>query len=378
MKFKKYLKQFTMTLALLSLSVLPTYAANLGDQLSSPESGWQRIDIDPSNEFELSSGITFNGNYNGSAYNDSLVYSKITDETIKFKFSGTSLRVTGLATPDRSTDITISIDGVEEQMNSHNHSPAQFQTLIYEKTGLSDQPHEVIITSGQNLLYKLSLDSIDINSDGSLLDLDTVIGEETVILDVIPEEDTIETGDSVTVDLTINNITEISAEDILIEYDNDKLRFKSFDEVDGIKLAYSEVDEDNGTIRIILASQGESHIINDEQTLLQLNFKAISKGDALIDITKGKVTDGIEMEKDLEEEDCDQAIIKIEGPSDVNFSGEFTLLDLGIDARHFSRDPSISELSSYNTDIVINNAIDDEDLLEIAQRMMSNSNYELN
>ena len=66
----------------------------------------------------------------------------------------------------------------------------------------------------------------------------------------------------------------------------------------------------------------------------------------------------------------------IEGLSDVNNSGEYTLLDLGIDARHFGKDPKSSELSEYNTDIVVNNAIDDDDLLEISRRMMLNSNYE--
>ena len=62
----------------------------------------------------------------------------------------------------------------------------------------------------------------------------------------------------------------------------------------------------------------------------------------------------------------------------MNNSGEFTLLDLGIDARHFSKDPNSGELQHLNTDIVVNNAIDDDDLLEIAQRMMDNSNYSLN
>jgi hypothetical protein len=50
---------------------------------------------------------------------------------------------------------------------------------------------------------------------------------------------------------------------------------------------------------------------------------------------------------------------------------------LGIDALHFGEDPKAPELSSYDTDVVINNAIDDADLLKIAQEMMANSNYAL-
>ncbi|MCT4583345.1 MAG: hypothetical protein N4A54_00350 [Peptostreptococcaceae bacterium] len=86
------------------------------------------------------------------------------------------------------------------------------------------------------------------------------------------------------------------------------------------------------------------------------------------------------MEKDLEDEECGQAFILIKEANltDVNNSGEFTLLDLGIDARHLGKDPSLDELSKYNTDISVNNAIDDDDLLEIGRLMLENTNYQPN
>lgn len=82
-------------------------------------------------------------------------------------------------------------------------------------------------------------------------------------------------------------------------------------------------------------------------------------------------------EKNLLEKECDQAIVKIEAPKDVNRTGEFTLLDLGIDARHFGKNPTAPELSAYDTDVIINNAIDNDDLLKIGQEMLLNSNYAL-
>jgi hypothetical protein len=84
------------------------------------------------------------------------------------------------------------------------------------------------------------------------------------------------------------------------------------------------------------------------------------------------------MEKDLTDKECDQAIITIEGAKDVNNSGEFTLLDLGIDARHLNKDPKATELLKYNTDVVVNNSIDDNDLLQIGKYMLTNSNYSFN
>ncbi|MDU1454259.1 MAG: hypothetical protein E6912_05635 [Paeniclostridium sordellii] len=53
-------------------------------------------------------------------------------------------------------------------------------------------------------------------------------------------------------------------------------------------------------------------------------------------------------------------------------------MDLAIDARNFKKDPKSKELSKFNTDIAINNAIDESDLLEIGKLMIDNPNYEPN
>lgn len=199
-----------------------------------------------------------------------------------------------------------------------------------------------------------------------------------VVLDIEPAKEKIKLNEEVTADLTINNITQIAAEDIRIKYNTEKLKFIGFEEVNGIKLVKDIQTGKNGDLRVILASKGESNIVNAKKILLKLKFKGIKQGEALVDVTKGRVSDGIEMEKDLTEDQCDEGIIFIEDVKDVNGSGEFTLLDLAIDARNLNKDPKAKELSKYNTDISINNAIDEADLLEIGKLMIDNQNYEPN
>ena len=203
-----------------------------------------------------------------------------------------------------------------------------------------------------------------------------VMVKKKIILDVEPEKNKIHLKENAVVHLTIDNIKEIAAEDAIIKYDSTKLKFIGMTEVKGIKLVKLEQDEDE--LRIITASRGLSRIVNDKKILLKLYFKGIASGEALVDVIKGKVTDGIEMEKDLIDDECGQTTIIIDDVvvDDVNHTGEFTLLDLGIDGRHLGEDPKT--LPQYNTDQVINGAIDDDDLLKIGEYMLANPNYRFN
>lgn len=208
--------------------------------------------------------------------------------------------------------------------------------------------------------------SLTVNKNDYILDLEPRIQETTV-------------SNTVTTSLFIDNIDEIAAEDVYIKYDTERLEFAGFEEVDGIKLVYSK--ENAGVIRVIVASKGEANIAHGKKTLLKLKFKAINKGEALVDVTKGRISDGIEMEENVPEEKCGYCIININPsliPDDVNHSGEFTLLDLAIDGRHLGKEPASEELLEYNTDIVVNGAIDEDDLLQIGQYILENPNYPFN
>ena len=221
------------------------------------------------------------------------------------------------------------------------------------------------------------------NPDGSVANIGVYGGEFTwinntipnsgIILNIEPEKNKIKLNETVSANLTIDNIKDIAAEDIRIKYDNTKLQFLGATEVDGIKLVKN--DAKDGELRFILASKGVANVVEAKKALLKLNFKGITAGDALVDVTKGRVSDGITMEKDLTDDQCGQATITIdnEALTDVNKDGQFTLLDLAIDGRHYSEDPE--SLTQYNTDIVVNKAIDDDDLVKIGEYMLANPNY---
>ncbi|WP_245676689.1 cohesin domain-containing protein [Bacillus solimangrovi] len=209
-------------------------------------------------------------------------------------------------------------------------------------------------------------------------DHDNTEGSGEVVLDIVPEKETINLNETVTADLVIENISEIAAEDIKLAYDNEKLEFVGFEEVDGMKLVKSIEETENEKLRVIIASKGEANIVNEREVLLKLKFKGIQTGEALVDRMMCRVTDGIAMERNLADEECDKGTITIERLMDVNHSGEFTLLDLGIGARNLFKDPSEPALAIYNTDIVADGEINEDDLLEIGKFMLENPNYETN
>jgi hypothetical protein len=368
-----------MAIVLLSVMLgVPVFGASLGESLKDPEKDWKR-QLFINNEHY--SGDISNHSDKGfeaspGPQNSKQFITTIPNQKLHFKFKGTQLRILGAVGQFASTGNTISIDGNIETFSSALPVTDPFNNyyrLLYEKVNLEDKIHEVTITSGQsqkNNSWSIYVHGIDVNSDGQLVSY-----QNKLILDITPEKSTINLNETVTANLEINNIKNIAAEDILINYDQTKLEYVGMEEISGIKMVHLSDDKAKGHLRLILASQGEANIVNTKKILLKLKFKGIHAGDGLIDITKAKVADGITLEKDLLAENCGQATITIIAASDVNRSGEYTLLDLSIDARHFGKDPKSAELSSYETDVVINNAIDNADLLKIAQEMLANSNY---
>jgi uncharacterized protein YjdB len=199
------------------------------------------------------------------------------------------------------------------------------------------------------------------------------VSDKLMILDLGLENEKVQLNQTVKVSLIIDNIKEIAAEDVRIKYDSSKLKFTGINEVDGIILVKDDIR--TGELRFILASKGLANVVQSKKMLLDLFFEGITAGDALVKITSAKISDGIEMERSLEELECGQTTITVEGTgfSDVNRDGKFSLLDLAIDARHFGEDPAT--LTQYNTDIVLNKIIDSDDLMQIAKYMLEDPDY---
>lgn len=270
------------------------------------------------------------------------------------------------------TAITLK-EGAEEQLTAITDPPAM--KVVWSS---SDTSVATVDATGKVTAIKKGQATITaVTTNGGNLSAACIVTvKKDIILNIEPQKNKIHLKENVVANFTIENTKDIAAEDAIIKYDSTKLKFLGMTEVKGIKLVRLDQDEDE--LRVITASRGVSRIVNDKKILLKLYFKGIASGEALVDVIKGKVSDGKELEKDLINDECGQATIIIDDVvvDDVNHTGEFTLLDLAIDGRHLGEDPKT--LPQYNTDQVANGAIDDDDLTKIGEYMLSNPNYKFN
>jgi hypothetical protein len=179
MKLSKKLSIFTflLLLSILFLAPVKANAATVGQQLTSPEEGWQRFD-------DLDPNLTYSGvwvNDNNSSYShyfwkggSSGSWGGSNPSSISFKFYGTKIRLLSPTYTNKRTDNTIIIDNISETFSEYASSG--YQTLVYEKSGLDLGIHTVVIkpsadiTSAQNIY----LDSIDIDATGYLIDYNQI------------------------------------------------------------------------------------------------------------------------------------------------------------------------------------------------------------
>ncbi|WP_312113527.1 discoidin domain-containing protein [Brevibacillus reuszeri] len=129
----------------------------LGVQLTSPEPGWKRYDDSLPQFVHTGTGWT-------AAANNK--YTTDIAATIKFAFIGTKIRfIHRTYSNHRSTVVTI--DGVSETYTTAQYGD-KTQILAYEKTGLENKRHEVIISFLNDNTYSNNFDFIDIDETGSL------------------------------------------------------------------------------------------------------------------------------------------------------------------------------------------------------------------
>jgi uncharacterized protein YjdB len=172
-RLKKILSSFLICMVtIMSLSSV-SFAATVGEQLKSPEAGWQRFDDNDSNIIYKGSGWSESSRtaYYGGSRHQSL--NTALNDTICFGFKGTKLRLIAAFYPTYSNDLYISIDGVKEsfsQVGTYT-SPTNCQRIIYENTNLDNTNHIVKIGKNSSGTYTcdLTLDAIDIDDSGELL-----------------------------------------------------------------------------------------------------------------------------------------------------------------------------------------------------------------
>ena len=232
------------------------------------------------------------------------------------------------------------------------------------------------VSVGVKYFYVISA----VNADG-----ESVNSNEVSVTTSVNDAATIEvssidktrTGTEITANIIIHNATNICAEDLKISYDTSKLQFISSENADGMKI-YKEDDITAGIKRYITACLGKANAANEDKVLLKMKFKAIAAGEAKIDILNGRIADNATVEMDVSQENCGEKTVLIVGGKDVNRTGEYTLLDLGIDAWYYGDSAADTDTSKYDADQVVNGTIDDADLTEVVAQILGNINYTAN
>lgn len=180
-------------------------------------------------------------------------------------------------------------------------------------------------------------------------------------------------GEDFSVDIILHNGFTVCAEDILLQYDSNLFEYIGYEEFPGLKV-YKEI-QDTNKLRFITASMGKDHAINGDQAILKLKFRAINQGSGKVDILNARIADNGSYEKNLKVELCGEKEFNISKLKDVNRTGDFTLLDLGIDAWYYGLPVIDTDSSKYDCDLTSDGLVDEIDLNAIVSSMLSNSDY---
>ncbi len=229
---------------------------------------------------------------------------------------------------------------------------------------------DTTVTPGTTYYYVVS--AITSTESGYSNEVSVAVQSSNPVIDVT-SQDLVKVGDEFTADIVLNNVTNICAEDVKITYDTALFDYVGTQDITGLKL-YSSTQHTPGALRFIVASLGKDNAVNGQKAILKLVFKAKAIGQGKIDVIKGRIADNGTLEMDVADENCGEKLITVQG-KDVNRTGDFTLLDLAIDAWYYGDTAANTDTTKYDADVVVNGNIDDADLSVIVTEMLKNSNY---
>ncbi|MGG4142229.1 hypothetical protein ABEW34_03775 [Paenibacillus algorifonticola] len=232
------------------------------------------------------------------------------------------------------------------------------------------------VTPGVEYFYVVSAYNEDVKGTDSKEVSATIPKNLNPILNVTINEESVKVNELFTSYISLENVSDIFAEDFTISYNADLMDYVGFEEIEGYKV-YNESKGTKGTIRFIVASQGEEYGINKETTFLKVIFKAKAIGTGTVDAIKCRVADTIN-EYDIEEVGCMQDSVIIKGPDDVNRSGSYTLVDLAISGFYFGKTAAETDTVNHVADQVVDGNINNDDLVYIVNQILINPNYEPN
>lgn len=135
----------------------------LGDLLPIPETGWKRYD--EMNDCLMISSL-WKKTANSNAWKSYHYQTTSANETIRFDFIGSKLRLISPMTSSYSTAIDIIIDE-QPYLYSINNAQSSQHTVVFEIDGLENIRHQVEVRTKNTAL--VVFDAIDIEEDGRLL-----------------------------------------------------------------------------------------------------------------------------------------------------------------------------------------------------------------
>ena len=129
-----------------------------------PDDTWRRF----ADDSHITRIGTWNWSASGSYYNNGMWTSSTNDPNrrMSFKFIGSKMRLISYAGPSWAGIGTVKIDGINQGTFTHIRSTEQYQTLLYEITGLDYKEHTVEIWSD---LGVFGVNAIDIDKDGRIV-----------------------------------------------------------------------------------------------------------------------------------------------------------------------------------------------------------------
>lgn len=254
----------------------------------------------------------------------------------------------------------------------------QFNTLTNTSLTKPSMNHARFYFQTINLNNKIyAIGGID-NNNKYLNTLEVyTITSSSPTLTVTASPNKVKVGNQFTTTVAIHNVSNIYAEDIKIDYDSDRFEYVGASAKNGLKI-YKEDTSSPGSVRFIVAHLGKGNGATGDKDLIELTFKAKSVGIGKVDIIKGRIADNDVLEMDVAEENCGEDTIEVEANKDVNRTGEYTLLDLGIDAYYYGMEAIQTDTTRFDTDVIPDGIIDDKDLAAITQAILDNSNYPFN
>lgn len=299
---------------------------------------------------------------------------------------GMSIKKVNTNTSLSESDLWPTSDTDKVKVLYHNNITYKDQMLYNFTLNFTDEGHfNIVIKQGNTVLDSITINDSTYTSgkfgfynySQEIVTYSVFTFEELPPMLEVNSVDKAKLGDEITANIVIHNATNICAEDLKIAYDTSKLQFISAENADGMKI-YKEDDIAAGIKRYITACLGKANAANGDKIILKLKFKAIDKGEAKIDITNGRIADNATLEMDVDQMNCGEKTVLLEGTKDVNRTGEYTLLDLGIDAWYYGDSAADTDTSKYDADQVVNGTIDDADLTEVVAQILGNINYTAN